>query len=860
MRKKKSLLVRLIPWLISLVLIAAVVIFIGIPLYGPQPEETLEPPVIEYYEGSSAPLTMENDHFLFEMDPKTTQFKLTEKATGREWLSNPADAKNDPIAITSNLGVLQSTLIVTYSSSSGSMDFNNYQYSIEDGTYTISQAEDGTISVQYAVGQIEKIYMLPQAITVERFNSYVDTMKSNVSKRVKNVYTLYTPENIQGKDNEEELLAMYPSLAEQSLYVLRDGTSENNKQSIAGFFEEAGYTPEDYESDMQLVAGSATSNKPVFNVTLNYKLDGGDFLVEVPYSEIRYRADFPITAMTVLPMFGAAGTDEEGFMFIPEGGGALINYNNGKIAQSSYYANLYGWDYATERTEVVTETKNTFPVFGMTRDGGSFICIIESASAYASVQADISMRVNGYNWACARYSVLHSDTYNVSSAKSAARVYMFEKQLPDDTIVQRYRFVDSTNYVDMANAYGAYLREVHPSLAANDASEEMPVSVELVGAIDKKVVRFGLPVDAVIPTTTFKQAEDIIADLLAQGVKNMSVRMSGWTSGGVNQKVLTSVKVLRQLGGENGMKELIAAAKASGVTLYFDGITCFAYDSGILQGFLPYVNAARFTTREQVKIYPYSVIFFQQDDFFDPFYLVQPSYAQQNATNLINKLHDLGAAGVAFRDIGNLLSADYNPKHNVTREQVKQMNIDTMLEARDAGERVMIKEGYDYAMPYADVITDMDYSGTMRSIIDASVPFYQIAIHGAVDYTGQPINLADDWQTELLRCAEYGSGLNFTFMAEEATILQDTFHTGFFGSGYDAWVEEAVRIINDYQRDMAGLNRQTIVDHDIVTSDVAVTTYADGTQVWVNYGTTDYKAGSQVIPARSYVVTGGESK
>ena len=860
MRKKKSIVRRLIPWLIALALIAAIVIFIGIPLYGPQQEEAIDPPVVSYYEGGAKTLTMENDSLLFEMDAKTTQFKLTEKATGREWLSNPADAASDPLAISTNKSLLQSTLVVTYTSSNGTVDYNNYQYSIEDGTYLVSQLEDGTISVTYSVGEIEKVYMLPTAITAERFTTFTDAMKSSSAKRVKSAYTLYTPENIATRDNKDELLAMYPSLEEESLYVLKSDTSENNKKSIAGFFADAGYTQEDYDSDLLLVAGAAASSKPVFNVTVNYKLDGGDFLVEIPYSEIRYRSTYPITFLTVLPMFGAAGADEEGFMFIPEGGGALINYNSGKLAQNSYYANMYGWDYATERTEVINETKNIFPVFGMTRDGGSFICIMEGASAYGGVQADISMRLNSYNWACARYNVLHYDQYNVSSAKSAARVFMFEKQIPDDTIRQRYRFVDSVNYVDMANTYGAYLREVYPSLAVNDASEEMPVAVELVGAIDKKVVKFGMPVDTVVATTTFDQAQAIISDLLSDGVKNMSVRMSGWSRGGVNQKVLTSVKVLRQLGGESAARKLIAAAKDSGVSLYFDGINCFAYDSGILQGFIPYVNAARFTTREQVRIHPYSVIFFQQDDWFDPFYLVQPSYAQQNATNLIKKLSDLGAEGVAFRDIGNLLSGDYNPKHTVTREQVKQMNIDTMLEAKEAGERVMIKEGYDYAMPYADIITDMDLEGVKYSIIDAVVPFYQIAIHGAVDYTGDSINLADDWQTELLRCAEYGAGLNFTFMAEDAKILQDTFHTGFFGAGYDAWHEEAVQIITTYQKDMAGLNRTPITDHDIITSDVSVTTYANGTQVWVNYGTTDYTAGTQKIPARSYIVTGGESK
>jgi len=34
----------------------------------------------------------------------------------------------------------------------------------------------------------------------------------------------------------------------------------------------------------------------------------------------------------------------------------------------------------------------------------------------------------------------------------------------------------------------------------------MPVSVELIGAINKKVIKAGVPVDSVVATTTFSQA------------------------------------------------------------------------------------------------------------------------------------------------------------------------------------------------------------------------------------------------------------------------------------------------------------------------------------------------------------------
>lgn len=857
MKKKKSILRRLIPWLITLAALAALVVFVGIPLYSDTEEEVVNPPVISYYEGDKKPLTMENDDLLFELDPTNTHFTLTEKATGRQWLSNPANAAQDPVAVAANKALLQSTLVVTYSSSSGTIDFNNYQYSIENGTYSVDQAEDGTVSVTYSVGKIEKIYILPSAITVERYKAFTDAMSKKDAKKVAGVYTLYKPDKVAAMEDKDTLLSMYPSLAEQELYVLKSGTSENNKKSIASILEASGYTMEDYELDMQLVAGAAENTDAVFNVTVEYSLEGKDLLVRVPYEKIRYRAAFPITYVTLLPMFGAAGTDEKGYMFIPEGGGALIAFNNGKLSQNSYYANMYGWDYGSERTEVVSETKNTFPVFGMIKDGASFLCMMEGAPSYGGVQADISLRYNSYNWICAKYNVLHSDRYNVS-AKTARLVYMFEKELPQDTIVQRYRFLDTDSYVDLAQAYGDYLRQRYPELTARTAGEELPVSVELVGAIDKKVVKFGLPVNAVIPTTTFQQAKDIIGDLQSSGVQNMSVRMTGWSNGGVDQKVLTRVKPIGSLGGAKGMQSLIQSARSGGVPLYFDGVTCFAYNSGLLNGFIPFRDAARFTTREQIRIYPYSPIFYQQDEFFEPFYLVRPAFAQRMANNLMEALDKADAHGVAFRDIGYLLSGDYDQKDTTTREQVKQMHVDTLRAAHEKGQAVMIKEGYDYAMPYADLITDMDLNGIEYSIIDQMVPFYQIAIHGAVEYTGMSINLSDDWQTELLRCAEYGAGLNFTFMAEDGKILQDTLHSDLYGAGYEAWRGNAAALINEYQQAMRGLGNQRITGHEALSEDVRVTEYENGARVYVNYGAQDYQAEGVTVPARSYQVTRGD--
>ena len=312
-----------------------------------------------------------------------------------------------------------------------------------------------------------------------------------------------------------------------------------------------------------------------------------------------------------------------------------------------------------------------------------------------------------------------------------------------------------------------------------------------------------------------------------------------------------------ELGGDAGMKRLIAQAKEAGVPLYFDGISCFAYDSGLLEGFVPTLHAARFTTRELVKLYPYSIVTYQQSTWAEPYYLVKPRVAAGYTDNLLRSLGDRQASGVAFRDIGNLLSADYYKNDTVTREQVKQMNINALQQAKDAGLNVSVRKGNDYAIAWADLITDMNLTGRKYAIIDQAVPFYQIALHGLKNYTGEAINLAGDYQNALLESAEYGAGLNFTFMKADTAVLQDSAYSCYTAGSYDRWKDQALSMILRYQAEMAGLNSQRITGHECITSDVRVTTYEDGSRVYVNYGSQDYRMGTKLVPARDYLVERG---
>ena len=856
--RKKSILLRLLPWIIAIVLVAGAA-FVLDKIYSSPGKSFARDTKIIYFEGDGKPLTMENEKLLFEMDGATSQFKVTNKDTGKVWFSNPENRENDKIARGTTLEYLSSTLNVSYYDDINKTEMNNYTGSIKNQSFEILQEEDGSIRVNYSLGKnAGKRYIIPNALTRERYDFFLKQMSKKDQGKFKNHYTLYETKKLSSKKNKDEIIALYPSVQEQDLYILKSDRKDEQKKQAEDLLQKAGYTEEDYQMDQELMAGEKDSAGPVFNISILYRLEGKDLVVSVPYSDIACSSDYPLVFVDVLPMFGAAGTDQEGFTLVPEGGGAIIRYNNGRLSQSSYYANMYGWDYGTKRDSVTSETENAFPVFGMSQEDGSFICIMESADSYGGVCADISGRLNEYNTVFGRYNILHSDNVEVDEKKSARLFLMYEKQIPDDTLVQRYRFLDGNGYVNMAQTYGEYLR-AKPEMRGECASEEMPVNVELVSAINKVEVKLGIPVEDTVPVTTFEQADSIMNDFLEGGVKDLNLRMTGWCNGGAMQRVLTSIHVEGCLGGENGMKKLIASAAAKGVDLYFDGISCFAYHSNILNGFNTLSDTARATTRNVIKLYPYDIVTYRLSTWMDkyPYYLVKPSYAQKCAANLISGLKDRGAAGVSFRDIGNLLSADYQDSNTVTREQVKAQDTQTLENAVAEGLKVIIKEGNAYAIPYADLITDMNLTGNAYALLDYSIPFYQIAIHGVKDYTGEALNLAGDPQTLLLESAEYGAGLNFTFMEKDTRVLKDTLFSCYTSSHYAPWKDEVIAMITRYQKEMSGLNRQAITDHERLSEDVAVTTYADGTKVYVNYSTRDYRAGSVTVPGRDYLVKRG---
>ena len=117
-------------------------------------------------------------------------------------------------------------------------------------------------------------------------------------------------------------------------------------------------------------------------------------MVRVPNDSIAFRdSELQLTKITVLPAFGAADRQADGYIFLPDGSGALTYLNHTKTNTSNFSAPVYGEEH-TLPSGTEAEEKNTavspdvyMPVFGMKNGDEAFLAIIEQGDALAEVTA-----------------------------------------------------------------------------------------------------------------------------------------------------------------------------------------------------------------------------------------------------------------------------------------------------------------------------------------------------------------------------------------------------------------------------------------------------------------------------------------
>jgi hypothetical protein len=828
-------------------------------------------------------LAAENEYLELWFEPYMTWFTIVDKITGEVWRSNPENAADAPLTNVM-ISRLQSLLVINFANIEGvttlldsygfSVDINPEDEDFNEGRYNYEILDNG-FAVHFTITNEPRHFYIPEAVPEWRMDEITANMSDADIRQMRNMYyRIYDIEKLSPtRDNKDELLAKYQNpnctperplnLENTKIYVMNPELRTFLRRQAEELFSDH-YSKEEYYADLMFYESDKVSSYPTFNVSIRIELDGYGFTAVVDYDNIEYLSEFPPVDIRILPFFGAGSLEDEGFMLVPDGSGALIHFNNGKDNQSPYINPLYGWDMGLYREAIVLDPKAHFPVFGIEKNGSALICVIEEGSAYASIRANVSgMTESGpYNNVYAEYSLIHREGMEISG-KSDKNVVIFQSGLPEgERIVQRYMFAAGTNtdtrpgYMAMAETYREYLMERHPHLQKSDTSE-VPVAVEILGAVNKNNHILGFPVEQPFRLTSYREAADIVNDLNKRGFGSVYYRLTGWFNKSVLHEVPTNVNLISQLGSRRDFDYLVSTINNDGSNLFLEADFMFMRNNKALNGFNINRDASRFINRKRIEAYPYSFIWYGEftRDWSDMLsHIARPAYTMELIDGFMKQIANLGASNVSFRSIGNNLAGDYNERRFVSREASMNMQTAKLRELLGAGHSIMLQNGYAYAAPYASFITDFPLSWQGYGVLDEAIPFYQIVLHGLVPYAGRPVNLAADFELNLLQSLETGAGLYFTFMHESPEILQTSRFLTFYANQYSTWADTAERVHREFAEQVGDIYNQFITDYVILSHGVSVTTYENNVRVAVNKSNAPFTYEGRTIPAKDYIV------
>jgi hypothetical protein len=204
----------------------------------------------------------------------------------------PQEAALDTTADALSKKYLQSTLLLNYATEAGiTSTYANYDLSILKQTYVIEEADE-SIKVIYTIGDTKKEYLLPPVASESRMNVFLEKMDDKQIRQINSYYKIFDLNKLSATDNKSEIIALYPDIEKERVYVLRDNVQDYLKEKIQELFVGAGYTQQELDIDKERYLGNTNLEIPVFQVSMVYQLDEEGLIVEVPFEEMIWKNEY----------------------------------------------------------------------------------------------------------------------------------------------------------------------------------------------------------------------------------------------------------------------------------------------------------------------------------------------------------------------------------------------------------------------------------------------------------------------------------------------------------------------------------------------------------------------------------------
>lgn len=576
--------------------------------------------------------------------------------------------------------------------------------------------------------------------------------------------------------------------------------------------------------------------------TMHVKLEEDDVYVYVDAAEIEEKNISTVdgkvlTKLQLCPAFGAVpaykedGTENEGYMIVPDGSGAVIKYNNGKQSYAEYSQQVYGRDYTAVPLNAPRVTEQAYlPMVASVNGNKGFVAIVSDGDTNVYAKAKVSMQDNQvYNNCYFEFETKSQDSFFMSGDNSN-KINVFEKgEIKTPRFGIKYFLMDKDediNYADCAEVYRNYLIK-EKGLTAKTQADTSSFYVDFFGGVLKQTSILGIPFDLKTEITGFEQAGEIMGKLKDLGVDNTVVNYNNWTNKEIKRKVSTSASPSGTLGGSSDFEDLIGTAGLE----VFPSINNFTMASSSW-GYTTFSNSATRISNAYSRQVSYSPAFGVAMNGVSPA-LIAPDTYVKIFDEMIESYKDEDLTRIGFGDYTTKLVSDFSKNNQSSRYDTANKIVDGLTKAGSEVGAVIADGANSYVIPCVDQIINVPVYSSGFNVTDFDIPFYQMVVHGYVPYATKPINASSNTGETFMLALAAGSGIHYDMTYAPASTLQDTDFDDLYYSNYEGWVDMAASQYNIAKELLTGVSDMTISKYErSEDGNVITTTYSkDGKNV-----------------------------
>lgn len=576
-------------------------------------------------------------------------------------------------------------------------------------------------------------------------------------------------------------------------------------------------------------------------VTLN--TDGID--IQILTGDVEEKGDYILTDVSLLTHFGAGTLEESGYIVVPDGSGAVIEFNNGKHEYPSLNLPLYGTDVAVS-DYVKENTRAYLPVFGVERKNHGYLAVINRGDAHAIINATVAGGANNYNNAFASFVVRDRAVIGISATSSGyankSSILFDEREQALNSVGVKYILLSENNcdYTAMAKKYGEYLSKTYGLEKSTYKFKELYFNAYCSAKLDKNI--FGVKTTEEISLFDFNSMSDVISNLYDSGIKNMAVFLNGWNSSELDGDLKKSFSPFKKSGGEQEFKKLLENNFQKDIWVY--GMTDI-FEVKPSNSF-----SARRINRKKIELYPISVNTLKQDELRNPFSFITPSKLFAFCEGVID--------GVAESDIGfgvsqskTVLYSDFGDDYS-KRQQTAEYISELFKRTKKKGVSITAEQPAAYVVPYLDFALYPGGDFAHYDIEDYQIPFYQLAISEYMGYSGEAVNLSLNSQNAVMRTLEYGAGLLYSVIGKNGDIIFKSDRAELYNCEYDL-LKNDILSNGDIVNDFYSKTGTVLLSHNKVSKDVYISKYNNGSAIF-NYSQQDFVYGDVKVEANSFEI------